>query len=334
MKASIYMILAGLLISLSFVGCSRDNDQTVKEMNAEAMKLAKAGQHGRALEKAREALKKLDEMDGSDFADRVNSLEIMGLMYQALGEQEDAEIAFLRALSVVRKYAGPNSVEEVKITNNLAGLYYAQNQYDLALSFFKKSLSNGEKVFPPGDPRLEVMRKNIKACEEKKKDLAAARDEGKKTAPSAGDTDKAAKSEAAPGPGLDEDSAAADNSKSVAKTKSVNFAYDMVPQKVKDSVVSQMARQNIFISDLEPKPLVPIDDKGVVFPYHALKKEKGKTQEVVVLFAAIKNPEKADAYVFKQCRLISNASYLSALEKGGVVQLKQELKEVFPSLYR
>jgi hypothetical protein len=66
-----------------------------------------------------------------------------------------------------------------------------------------------------------------------------------------------------------------------------------------------------------------------------LKKQKDNdsAQKIVVLFAAIKNPENPKAMIFQQCRLISQTSYLSAMQNGGVVQLKQELQEVFPGLY-
>lgn len=330
MKAIGYITLSLLLIGLCITGCSKDSGQTAKAMNAEAMKLAQSGQKSQALEKAKAALKKSEENNGTDYADRVMSLEIMGLMYQATGDPGNAEIAFLQALSVVRKYAGPNSMEEAKITNNLAGLYYVQSQFNLAASFFKQSLAIGEKAFPAGDPRLDVMRKNIKVCEEKQSKGAVAQ-AGDKSDLLAEDSNKTTQAERKSGPDI-EDLAETDPLK---KIKTANSVQDLVPQQVKDSMISQLARQNIFISDLEPKPPVLIDDKGMVFPYHAIRKQKGTdaTQEIVVLFAAIKNPEKPKALVFQQCRLISNTSYLSALEKGGVAQLKRELQDVFPSLY-
>ncbi len=242
----------------------------------------------------------------------------MGLVYQAMGDPENAEIAFLRALSVVRKSDGPDSVEAAKITNNLAGLYYAQNKYNLATSFFKQSLAIGEKQFPANDPRLPVMRKNIEVCE---------------GLLSGGTAAKSAEEEK-PGP-ANIDSANASQTDSPVQIPTVNLNQDLVPQQVKESMTSQLAKQNIFISDLEPLSPVSIESKGMVFPYNALKKGKDKdsAQKIVVLFAAIKNPENPNAMIFQQCRLISQTSYLSALEKGGSGQLKKELQEVFPGLY-
>jgi hypothetical protein len=78
-----------------------------------------------------------------------------------------------------------------------------------------------------------------------------------------------------------------------------------------------------------------MDNKGVVFPYHGLKKGKDTeaVQEIIVLFASVSNPEKPNAVVFQQCRLISHTSYQAALEKGGMAQLKKEIEEVFSQLY-
>jgi hypothetical protein len=144
----------------------------------------------------------------------------------------------------------------------------------------------------------------------------------------------AAKSADKSGP-VDEETAIAAQTESPVKTPPVNMVQDLVPQQIKDSMISQLTQQNILISDLEPRPPVPIDNKGIVFPYHALKKSKDSdsTQEIVVLFAAVANPEKPNAVIFQQCRLISHTSYLTALEKGGMVQLKTELQDVFPGLY-
>ena len=202
--------------------------------------------------------------------------------------------------------------------NNLAGLYYAQNQYILAASFFKQSLAIVEKMLPADDPRLVTLQNNIDVCEKMQR--------GEKPGQSA--------EEGKSGPaniGL----ANASQTDSPAKTPPVSLAQDLVPQQVKESMLSQLAKQNIFISDLEPLPPVLIESKGMVFPYNALKKNKDNdsAQKIVVLFAAIKNPENPKAVIFQQCRPISQTSYLSAMQKGGVVQLKKELKDVFPGLY-
>jgi len=315
MKAFHYMMLL-LLMGICVAGCSKDRGQTVEELNVKALNLLQAGLHDQALAKATAALEKSEKERGAGHPATVMSLEIIGLVYEAMGDAGKAESMFLRALSVVKESVGSDTEEAAKIMNNLAGLYYAQNQYDKAVSFFKQSLAVGEKQLPADDPRLAIMRKNIAICERLQNNGAAA--------------------QSAEGPGIVGQDLAADSQTSAPiQSPPMNLVQDLVPQEVKDSMVSHLARQNILISDLEPQPPVLIEGKGMVFPYHALKKgkETDAVQEIIVLFAAIKNPEKPNAMIFQQCRLISHASYLAAIEKGGMAQLKQEIQEVFPTLY-
>ena len=310
MKTLVYMMAALLLIGICITGCSKDSDQTVEALNGEALKLAQTGQYDQALEKATAALEQSEKENGVDHPDTIMSFEIMGLVHQTMGDSVGAESAFLRALSIVKKFYGPNSSEAAKIMNNLAGVYYAQQQYILASSFFKQSLNIVKKQLPADDPRLAMLRKNIDVCEGRQNGVLPQSSEG---LPVAGEVVN-------------------DTSQTEA---SVNLVEDLVPQQIKDSMVSQLARQNIIISDLEPRQLVRIDNKGIVFPYYALKKRKNidTAQEIVVLFAAVANPENPKAVIFQQSRLISHTSYLAALEKGGTAQLTKELKEVFPDLY-
>ena len=315
MKGFIYATLTLLLMGVCVVGCSKDSGQTVESLNNEAFGLVKSGQHRPALEKATAAFEKSEEENGHNHPNTIMSLEIMGVAYEAIGDSGSAEIAYLRALSVAKKFSGPASAEVAKLKNNLGGLYFAQNQYVLADSFFNQSLAILGSL-NPDDPRLEIIRKNIGFCEERQNggeaDLAAGVPES-----------------------VDEAAEASSQNLSAVKNPSVNLVQDLVPQEVKDAMISQFSGQNVVISDLDPRPPVLIERKGMVFPYHALKKAKNSDsfQEIVVLFAAIKNPEKPDALVFQQCRLITHSSYLEALEKGGTLQLKQELMEVFPALY-
>jgi len=100
------------------------------------------------------------------------------------------------------------------------------------------------------------MRKNIEVCEGFIKGGSATEStEEEKSAPA------------------DIDSAGALQTDSPVQAPSVNLNQDMVPQQVKESMTSQLAKQNIFISDLEPLPPVLIENKGAVFPYNALKKK-------------------------------------------------------------
>ena len=310
MKAFVRILVMAFVVGMGVAGCSQDSGQTVSDLNTEAINLLNSNQFGQALEKATLAFEKLEKEKKTTHPDAVSSLGIIGLSHQAMGNSTLAESAFLRALALVKEFYGPNSSESAKIMNNLGSLYFTQHQYILASSFFKQALDIVKKQLPADDPRLGILQKNIDLCEAKQSGVSMAPPE---TPASAGQTGEI---------------------KDQVST-SVNLVEDLVPKKVKDSMVSQLSRQNIFISDLEPRQPVVIEDKGIVFPYHGLSKNNDSDigQEIIILFAAVKNPETPGAVVFQHCRLISHTSYLAALEKGGVPQLAKEIKEVFPDLY-
>ena len=301
MKFFYHVAMTMVVIVMCCAGCSKDSNKTVEELNKQAMQLLQSDQADKALETVTDALEKTEKEYGAEHQETAMCLETMGIVYQAMKEPLKAESAYKRALSIIYKIKGEDSIESAKILNNLAGLFYSQKQYSSAASIFKKSLAIGEKKFSSDDPRLAMLQKNIKICEDLQN--------GKEPSPS---------------------------SEQVAgKSDSQNKIQDLVPDQVKQSMLSQLAKQNIFITDLQPRNPVKIDNKGIVFPYHALKKSKDSdsAQEVVVLFASIANPEKQGAFLFQKCRLISFRSYLSTMKEGGVAQLKKELIEVFPGLY-
>jgi len=303
MKFFYHVAMTMVVIVMCCAGCSKDSNKTVEELNNQAMQLLQSDQADKALETVTDALEKAEKEYGAEHQETAACLETMGIVYQAMKDPIKAESAYKRALSTIYKIKGEDSIESAKILNNLAGLFYSQKQYASAASIFKQSLAIVEKEFAADDPRLEMLRKNIKICEDLKN--------GKEPSPSAEQV--AGKSDS-------------QNKKNV---------QDLVPDQVKQSMLSQLAKQNIFISDLQPRSPVRIGNKGVVFPYHALKKAKDSdtAQEVVVLFASIANPENPGAFIFQNCRLISYRSYLNTMEEGGVAQLKKELIEVFPGLY-
>ncbi len=301
MKFFYHVAMTMVVIVMCCAGCSKDSNKTVEELNKQAMQLLQSDQADKALETVTDALEKAEKEYGAEHQETAMCLETMGIVYQAMKEPLKAESAYKRALSIIYKIKGEDSIESAKILNNLAGLFYSQKQYASAASIFKQSLAIVEKEFAADDPRLEMLRKNIKICEDLKN--------GKEPSPLAEQV--------------------------AGKSDSQNKIQDLVPDQVKQSMLSQLAKQNIFITDLQPRNPVKIDNKGIVFPYHALKKSKDSdsAQEVVVLFASIANPEKQGAFLFQKCRLISFRSYLSTMKEGGVAQLKKELIEVFPGLY-
>jgi hypothetical protein len=186
--------------------------------------------------------------------------------------------------------------------NNLASTALMSKNYDKSISYYKESLNIAEKHLPPDDPKIVAVRNNIKTCE--------GLNSGEKQLPPP----------------------------EAEKKDANNYAQDLVPPFVKESAISQLSHKNIIISDLQAQPAIPIDDKGIVFPYIALSKVGGESEgndgiKIIVLFAAIKDASKQNKYIFQQCRVISFQTYTSTINDGGVELLKQELKKIFPDIY-
>ena len=297
-------IASVILVILVFcVGCSRESNKTAKQLNDEAMVLLNHDQISDALDKAEMALKKAEKKYGQDNPQTAECMQTMALIYQAKGDINKAESYYKRALAVFLAKEGADSLDAAKTMNNLAGFYYAQKEYGKAASLFEKSLKIAQKRFPEGDPRLVAVKNNIDACKEK---------EAEKT----GESYQA-------------------NNENTSPTAPSEVA-DYVPYQVKSAAVQSFAKNNIHISDLKPEPPVPIGDQGMIFPYQCSAEQNNKKADgvkVIVLFAAVKNKNKKNAYVFQQSRLISYDAYMAVVKKGNIDLLRKQLVAVFPSLY-
>ena len=64
---------------------------------------------------------------------------------------------FQQALSIQKKTLGPEHVQTINTTDNLAKNYYAMGAYDRALSFFQRAATLTEKVFGPEHPQTAAI---------------------------------------------------------------------------------------------------------------------------------------------------------------------------------
>lgn len=288
------------LISILCAGCSRESNKTVKQLTDEAMVLLHQNKIQEALKKGESALKKAEEKYGPESPQTARCMQTMGLIYQADGNAVKAENSYKKALSIFLHKEGDQSLDAAKTMNNLAGFYYTQKKYEQAASLFEESLAIVKKKFQADDPRLQAIEKNIEVC----KDRAAG-----KSLQATGGTENAS----VPSP-----------------------ARDYVPEKIKQYVIRNFAeKNNIHISDLQPEQPVLILDQGIVFPYKCTQKtdKDASSVNMVILFAAIKNKDKKNAFEFQQTRIVSYDAYMSALKKGGMALLSKEMVKIFPSLY-
>lgn len=318
MRHFLKMVLVIFLFMTIIPGCSKEPDKTVEELNNDAFSLLKQQKIPEALIVAEKALKKGEDEYGIYDPTILKSLQIIAIIYQAQKDYLNAEFTYKQALSTSKVISGENSLDSLKIMNNLGSIKFLQNQFEPALSFYKQAFSIAEKELGPDNPLVQQIQNNMAACE------------------------SAIKSGKTPGVGTEE-TQPSDNAVSLKKGK------DFVPDEVKNSALKKMAGQNILLSNPQPLQPIQIGEQGMVFPYlytQNIKESEGggvgeTSKKVVLLFASVINKDKKDDlgsevgsfYVFNACRMVSYESYVEEIEKGSQESVIPALINVFPNLY-
>jgi tetratricopeptide (TPR) repeat protein len=327
-RIGVFVLFNVLFILLISNGCS-NKPETSEELRIEAIKLLESKNFPKALKKAQEAVKQAEIEYGSENPAMVEPLQILALIYTTQKDFLNAEPTYHRAIELIEKTGLQDSTESLKLMNNLASMYYFQKQYDKALSTYEKALNIANKNFPAEDPIIMSLQKGIEICKADRsgnqtnqlaeKDINLINIEKSDTLESIKTLAPA------------ESGNSTDRLVDKEKNSETNIV-DLVPESIKKAALENLSKQNISISNLLALKPVIIDDKGIVFPYKCNRIIEKNSIEVVLLFAAIKNKEKKDAYIFQEARIVSFNSYHAESEKGDE-SLKEAFKDIFPKLY-
>lgn len=326
MRFYLKVFLSGAII-LTFLaaGCSKDSGQSIEQYLNTAAEQLQNDELAKAEENAQKALNLAEQQYSMVHQALVKPLNILAMIYQKQSKVPEAERSYERAISILQDTDGENNFVVSQLMNNLAGLYYAQQKYEQAVNTFQQSLSIAESHYSDDDPRIQKIKKNIKVCQSKisgeplPKDLAAADNRVGGAAKNAGIQGQGQEPAGGATPQPDQ-----------------TEARDLLPDKVKQTVLDKLARQDIHLSDLRPMDPVKIGNQGAVIPYRCTQKtpEKDKGSiEAVLLFATVKNKDSPGAFVFKQCRMVSYDSFMEEVRRNDQAALVQSLKEVFSNVY-
>ncbi|NKB81723.1 MAG: tetratricopeptide repeat protein [Nitrospirales bacterium] len=85
---------------------------------------------------------------------RAMTLNNMGAVHERLGEYEEAEVQYRRALTIVERIQGPEHPDLVLALNNLASLYEHQEHMHKAEPLRRRALMILENVLGTGHPHL------------------------------------------------------------------------------------------------------------------------------------------------------------------------------------
>lgn len=166
MKSSIRLALMmcfALAASAGFVAPSPA--QGLAAQSAKINALGSAGKYSEAIPLAEAMLANLEK--GAPTKDLAGAINNLAQLYGDIGRDVEAEPMFERALAIMEKVVGLDSVDIAPELNNLAALYQRQQRYAEAEPLFKRALALSERSLPPNHPDLGRALNNLATCYEK-----------------------------------------------------------------------------------------------------------------------------------------------------------------------
>jgi CHAT domain-containing protein/Tfp pilus assembly protein PilF len=127
--------------------------------------LGAAGKYSEAIPLAEAML--ANQEKGPPTKDLAGALNNLAQLYGEVGRDADAEPMFKRALAIMEKVVGLESVDIAIELNNLAALYQRQQRYAEAEPLFKRALALSERSLPPNHPDLGRALNNLATNYEK-----------------------------------------------------------------------------------------------------------------------------------------------------------------------
>ncbi len=141
---TVCVALAGAWLSMP------SSAQGLAAQSARINALGDAGKYAEAIPLAQAMLANLEKSPASrDYAGALNNL---AELYRGVGRDADAEPLYKRAIAIMEKAVGLNSVDIAPELNNLAALYQRQGRHAEAEPLFKRALALSEKSLPPVIP--------------------------------------------------------------------------------------------------------------------------------------------------------------------------------------
>jgi CHAT domain-containing protein/Tfp pilus assembly protein PilF len=157
------MLCLALVLSAGLVAPSLA--QGLAAQSARISALGDAGKYSEAIPLAEAMLANLEkDAPTKNLAGAMNNL---AQLYGDVGRDAEAEPLYMRALAIMEKTVGVDSVDIAPELNNLAALYQRQLRYAEAEPLFKRALALSEKQLPANHPDIGRALNNLATCYEK-----------------------------------------------------------------------------------------------------------------------------------------------------------------------
>ena len=139
--------------------------QGLAAQSARISALGDAGKYSEAIPLAEAMLANLEK--GAPTKNLAGAMNNLAQLYGDVGRDAEAEPLYMRALAIMEKAVGVDSVDIAPELNNLAALYQRQLRYVEAEPLFKRALALSEKQLPANHPDIGRALNNLATCYEK-----------------------------------------------------------------------------------------------------------------------------------------------------------------------
>ena len=137
------------------------NAQDAYGLNAEVMRLYRAGRYADAVPIAERALALREKALGSEHPDVGISLYNLASLYQALGRYREVESLYKRVLAIWEKDVGSDHPDIGRVLSDLAVLYKSQGRFSEAEPLHKRALAIRENALGPDHPDVAISLNNL-----------------------------------------------------------------------------------------------------------------------------------------------------------------------------
>lgn len=133
--------------------------QGLGAQSGKVLELGRAGRYAEAIALAQAMLANLEK--GPPSRDLAGALSNLAQLYGEVGRDAEAEPMFKRAIAIMEKAVGVDSVDIAPLLNNLGALYQRQLRYADAEPLFKRALALRERSLSPGHPDVGQALNNL-----------------------------------------------------------------------------------------------------------------------------------------------------------------------------
>ena len=158
---SIYLIVILLAISSAGKAQTAIGDENPAALQSQILGLYRAGRYNEAIPLAEKLVATVKRLSGDENRAAATSLNILGVLYQAIGAYTKAEPLLKEALEINEKVLGREDRGTAESLNNLAELYQAMGDYPKAEPLLKEALEIYQHVLGREHPDTATSLNNL-----------------------------------------------------------------------------------------------------------------------------------------------------------------------------